>query len=179
MPLPTRPYVASADQVRITRQGDVAIIEYADDSVATTHLTMGAEKLATMSDEDLLEYWNEGITAREEHARRLSYTATEVPPGKPQVEFFEEANQWTPRGHVVRCQILSDAAIQPDVDEPFVSIDGRDFTLGEFMTMVGTFGGWGMRIEFVPDDELHHRPKLKVREPDPRKGKRAFTRKRA
>jgi len=42
-----------------------------------------------------------------------------------------------PRGHVLRCQILSDAAIPPDVDEPFVSIDGRDFTFGEFMTMVG------------------------------------------
>lgn len=47
-----------------------------------------------------------------------------------------------------------------------MSIDGRDFTLGEFMTMVGTFGGWGMRIEVVPDDEMHERPKLKVREPD-------------
>ena len=47
MPLPKRPYIASADQVRITRQGDIAIIEYADDSVATTHLRMGAEKLAT------------------------------------------------------------------------------------------------------------------------------------
>jgi len=43
------------------------------------------------------------------------------------------------------------------LDEPFVSIDGRDFTLCEFMTMVGTFGGWGMRIEFVPDDELNER----------------------
>jgi hypothetical protein len=39
------------------------------------------------------------------------------------------------------------------------------FLTFEFMTMVGTFGGWGMRIEFVPDDELHKRPRLKVREP--------------
>src|SRR5262249_45073653 len=90
-------------------------------------------------------------------------TATEIPVGKPQVRL--EGNQWVPRGHVLRCQILSTAAIPPDVDEPFISIDGRDFTLGEFMTMVGTFGGWGMRIEFVPDDELHQRPKLKVRDP--------------
>ena len=49
--------------------------------------------------------------------------------------------------------------------DPFVSIDGRDFTLGEFMTKVGTFGGCGMRIEFVPDDELRQRPRLKVRDP--------------
>jgi hypothetical protein len=32
--------------------------------------------------------------------------------------------------------------------------------------MVGTFGGWGMRIEFVPDDEMHERPKLRVGDPD-------------
>ena len=57
----------------------------------------------------------------------------------------------------------------PAVDEPFVSIDGRDFTLGEFKTMVSTFAGWGMRIEFVPDDETDKRPRLKVREPDPKR----------
>jgi hypothetical protein len=179
MPLPKRPYVASADQVRITRDGDDAIIEYADEDVATTHLRMGAEKLASMTDEELLAFWNEGIEASEAHRESLSYTATEIPVGKSQLQFFEAGNQWTPRGHVVRCQILSDAAIEPSVDELFVSIDGRDFTLGEFMTMVGTFGGWGMRVEFVPDDELHVRPKVKVREPDSRKGKRSFARKRS
>jgi len=178
MPLPKRPHVASADQVRITRDGDDAVIEYADESVATTHFKVGAEKLASMTDEELLAFWNEHVTAREDDRHTLSYTATEIPVGKPQVEFFADGNQWTPRGHVVRCQILSDAAIPPDVDEPFVSIDGRDFTLGEFMTMVGTFGGWGMRVEFVPDDELHERPRLKVREPDAKSGKRSFSRKR-
>ena len=175
MPLPKRPYVASADQVRITRVGDDAIIEYADESVATTHLKVGAEELAAMTDVELLDLWNDGIEAGEAQRERLIYTATEIPVGKPQVAFFERGNQWTPRGHVLRCQILSDAAIPPEVDEPFVSVDGRDFTLGEFMTMVGTFGGWGMRIEFVPDDELHQRPKLKVGEPDAKQGKRSFT----
>ena len=45
--------------------------------------------------------------------------------------------------------------------------------------MVGTFGGWGMRIEFVPDDELHQRPRLMVGEPDAKKGKRSFSRRRS
>ncbi|MBV8226359.1 MAG: hypothetical protein JO232_14355 [Verrucomicrobia bacterium] len=26
--------------------------------------------------------------------------------------------------------------------------------------------GWGMRIEFVPEDEVHRRPVLEVREPE-------------
>jgi hypothetical protein len=176
MPLPKRPYVASADQVHITREGDYAIIEYADEKVSITHLKVGAARLAAMTDEELLDLWNEGIQAGEDHRQSYSYTAIEIPVGKPQVEFFERGNQWTPRGHVLRCQILSDAAIPPDLEEPFVSIDGRDFTLGEFMTMIGTFGGWGMRIEFVPDDEMHERPKLKVREPDG-EGKRGRSRK--
>lgn len=105
------------------------------------------------------------VEVREADRESLIYTATEVPAGKPQVRFFEDGDQWVPRGHVLRCEILSDAAIEPSLDEPFVSIDGRDFTLAEFMKMVGTFGGWGMRIEFVPDDELQ-RPRLKRRDPD-------------
>lgn len=165
MPLPKHPRVASIEEVRITREGDNAIIEYADDSVATTHLRVGAEKLATMTDEQILDFWNEGVRASEEHRRTFNYVATEIPVGKPQLEFFEAGDQWTPRGHVVRCEVLSDAAITPELDELFVCIDGRDFTLAEFMKMVGSFGGWGMRIEFVPDDELHVRPKLKVAEP--------------
>jgi len=33
--------------------------------------------------------------------------------------------------------------------------------------MVSTFGGWGMRIAFVADDERHDEPAIEVREPDP------------
>ena len=176
MPNLKEPYVASADQVRITRSGDDAIIEYADDSVSTTHLKVGADRLAAMSDDELLDFWNDHLVARQEHRDSLSYTATEIPVGKPQLE-LAHGRQWVPRGHVVRCDILSDAAIEPALEEPFVSVDSQDLTLAEFMTMVGTFGGWGMRIEFVPRDELHVRPRVRVREPDPKKGLRSFRRK--
>ena len=165
MPLPKRPYVGSADQIRITREGEYALIEYADEAVATTQLKVGTEMLAAMNDEQLLDYWNELVQTNDEFRERVKYVAEEIPLGKPQVEYFEPGDQWTPRGHVLRCQILSDAAIPPKLTEPFVSIDGRDFTLAEFMTMIGTFGGWGMRIEFVPADEMHVRPKLRVKEP--------------
>ncbi len=162
MPLRKRPYVASPDQIRLTREGDYAIIEYADEAVTTTRLQMGAEKLASMTDEELLEFWNGMVEASEAHRESITYTATEVPPGKPQVEYFADGEQWVPRGDVVRCQILSDAAIEPELDEKFVSIDGRDFTLAEFMRMVGTFGGWGMRIEFVPDDNGFYQVELTI-----------------
>ena len=50
-----------------------------------------------------------------------------------------------------------------ELDEPVVSIDGRDFTVAEFIKLVRCHGGWGMRIIFVPDDELHEPPKAKRR----------------
>jgi hypothetical protein len=57
-----------------------------------------------------------------------------------------------------------------DIDDTFISIDDRDFTVAEFVRMVGTFGGWGMRIAFVPDDEVHEQPRINVREPrEPKK----------
>lgn len=167
MPKPRRPHLASPDQVKITRNGDTAVFEYADPRVATTHLRMGAAKLAEMTDADLLACWNEQIAATEQFIRsQKPITLTEIPVGKPQVEYSEKCNQWVPRGDVLRAVILSDAGIEADLDAPFVCIDDRDFTLREFFKMVGTFGGWGMRVAFVPDDEIHEQPKIKVREPE-------------
>ena len=171
MPRLKRPRVASMEEVRITREGDAAVIEYADESIAITHFGLGAARLATMNDDDILEAWNDCLVNMEAHRRRTEYVATEIPVGKPQVKFFARGDQWVPRGNVLRCQILSGGGIEPSLDKPFVSIDDRDFSFAEFMKMVGTFGGWSMRIEFVPDDELHVRPKLKVREPPRRRKK--------
>ena len=175
MPKLKRPHVASPDEVKITRNGDTAVFEYADPRIATTHFTVGAEKLSTMNDQELLDFWNQGIEATDHFIRNQKFTLTEIPVGKPQVEYHERSDQWVPRGHVVRAVIMTDCAIEPDLDEVFVAIDDRDFTLREFFKMVGTFGGWGMRIAFVGDEDTHERPKIKVREPkEPKKrsGKR-------
>jgi hypothetical protein len=144
-------------------------IEYADAKVATMYLTIGADKLAAMSDEDVLTLWNEMLEARDEHRKTIDYVATEVPIGKPQVKYFELGDQWVPRGDVLRCVVTGYSSDEPD--GPFISIDDRDFTPREFAAMVSTYGGWGMRIVFVPDDELHEQPKIMVREPD-KTGKR-------
>jgi hypothetical protein len=69
MPKPRRPQVASPDEVKITRSGDTAIFEYADPTVATTRFTVGAGQLATMNDDELLQYWNEHIAATDEFLR--------------------------------------------------------------------------------------------------------------
>ena len=173
MPKPRRPHVASADEVRITRNGDYAEIEYADPKVAVTSLQLGREKVAAMTDTDILNLWNESIEAREEYLRSHPFNPIEIPVGKPQVEYVERSDQWVPRGHVVRAVLLYDSAMDLDLDEPFVCIDDRDFNLREFVRMLGTFGGWGMRITFVGDDSTHERPRIRVREPKERKKRRS------
>jgi hypothetical protein len=166
MPMPRRPHKASPDEIKITRDGDEVIITYADDSVATTHFKLGRERIAAMTDEQILDYWNEHIEARDALMAEHDHVAVEVPPGRPQVEYFEEADQWVPRGDVLRCVVMGGG---DEPDEPFLSIDGRDYTPAEFARMVGTHGGWGMRITFVPDTELCDEPTVEVREPDPRR----------
>jgi hypothetical protein len=62
-----------------------------------------------MTDAQLLAYWNEHIEARDEFIRTQRFTLTEIPPGKPQVEYHEQSDQWVPRGHVVRSVIVNDS----------------------------------------------------------------------
>ena len=164
MPTPRRPHRASPDEVKITRDGDTAIITYADAKVATTNFTIGREKLAAMTDEEVFAMWNEHIEARDQLMADYEHVAVEIPPSRPQVEYHERSGQWVPRGDVLRCVVTGSNG---EPDEPFLTIDDRDFTPTEFAKMVGTFGGWGMRITFVPDDELQDEPVVEVREPDP------------
>ncbi len=46
-----------------------------------------------------------------------------------------------------------------------IQIDDHLLTLEEFGRMLSTYSGWGMRIAFVPDDELTTEPDIEVREP--------------
>jgi hypothetical protein len=52
--MPRRPHRASPDEIKITRDGEDAIMTYADSNVATTRWKLGRQKLATMTDEEVL-----------------------------------------------------------------------------------------------------------------------------
>lgn len=49
---------------------------------------------------------------------------------------------------------------------PMIFIDDHEFSWDCFGRMLCTYAGWGMRVVFVPDDELEKIPKVVVREPD-------------
>ena len=72
------------------------------------------------------------------------HVAVEIPEGKPQLRYFREADQWAPRGHVLRC-LVSEAG-----GEAVIEIDGRDFSAGEFGRMLTTFAGWACGFASYP-----------------------------
>jgi hypothetical protein len=160
-----RPRIARLDQVRISRDGEDAIIEFRNPAFETTHLRIGPQ-VQQMTDEEILLVFNQTITAMIRNRDELGeYLAVEVPAGSPQVEHHPgTTNQWTPRGGVLRC-VIEDGGGE-DGSLPIIYVDDREFTWEEFGRMLCTYAGWGMRIVFVPDDELEQPPAIAVREPE-------------
>lgn len=155
-----RPRVAYPNEVVIKREGEYGVIEFRDGSASTTNLKIGPQ-IADMTDEDILNVYNDCIRATSQHIRENPYVAKEVPLGRPQIEYFAPGDQWTPRGNVLRCFIETD-----EDNQAVVIIDDREFAAEEFSRLLATYAGWGMRIEFVPEDDLHRRPALEVGEPE-------------
>jgi hypothetical protein len=156
-------YIVRLDEVRITREGESAIIEYKEADVPTTHLKIGPE-IAGMSDKTILMLFNDTLRAQAQMAAEYKHVAVEVPLGSPQMTYAARSEQWVPRGGVLRCLIEDDES-----GRLLVRIDDHELSMEEFGQLLVTYAGWGMRIEFVPADEVHRRPTHVVREPKPEK----------
>ena len=76
---PPRP--ASLDEVKITREGDIAVVEHADPNVSVARVNVGPQP-QTMSDADVLDLFNAMINAQETLAAELDSPAIEIPPGQ-------------------------------------------------------------------------------------------------
>ena len=157
-----RPRPASPDEVRIAREGDTAVIEYADPSIRGVHLRLGPA-LAAMTDAEVLDRFNAMLEAQAELAAGVDRTLVEVPPGRPQIAYFERGDQWTPRGEVLRCHIETDAE-----RGTLVLIDDVALDMAAFGRLLGTFAGFGMRIAFVDEDDVAEELAIVVKEPDDR-----------
>ena len=151
-------YIVRPDEVIITRQGDYVVIAYKEPGVLPSHLKIGPE-LAQMTDEQIVEVFNETLRAGTRRAAERKHVAIEVPLGSPQIKYFAAGDQWTPRGGVLRC-LISD-----EDGKAVIEIDDTELRIEEFGRLLTTYSGWGMRIEFVPEGEIHRRPALEVSEP--------------
>ena len=61
---------------------------------------------------------------------------------------------------MLRCEISDD-----EEGQTRLYIDDNELSMSEFGKVLSVFNGWGMRITFVPDDELDREPKIEVKEP--------------
>jgi len=157
-----KPRKASIDEVRITRNGEIATIENADPSISVVHPTVGTT-LGSMTDATVLDLFNDVIEAQQAMAAEYDDKLIEIPPGKPQIHYSEQSDQWVPRGDVLRCYIEDDEA-----GELVVHVDDQELNLRDFGRMLRTFAGWGMRISFVPEDRIEDQPEVVIREPNDR-----------
>ncbi len=160
-----KPRQASPDEVKISRESDGAVIEFADRTISTTHFKIGPQ-VRHMSDQAILDMFNDMITARDQLAAEYENIVIEIPPGQPQIEYSELCDQWVLRGDLLRC-FVEDGGSDGEVT---VHIDDQELSLREFGRLLGTYAGWGMRIAFVPDDLIDEEPEVEVREP--REGER-------
>jgi hypothetical protein len=101
------------------------------------------------------------MIAQQRLAAEHPYVAVEVPPGRPQIRYFPNGDQWVPRGGVVRCVVEDD-----EQGQAVIFVDDQKLSLEEFGRLLTTYAGWGMRIEFTPEDETGQRPRLEVRDPE-------------
>jgi len=152
-------YIARLPEVIVTRDGDYARIEYKEGDIAATVLKIGPE-IREMSDSEIVELHNEGLREKAAQASEYKQLAVEVPVGSAQIEYFARCDQWVPRGSVLRCLIRDGLHGQL-----LIRVDEQDLRLKQFGKLLTTYEGWGMRIEFVPQEEVHRRPEVEVREP--------------
>jgi hypothetical protein len=158
---PTR---AIVDQVRISREGNDAIIDYADAGISGTRITIGPD-ITTMTDREIIDVFNGILAAQDRLLAAWDKTVTEEAPGEKQMDYHEDSDQWVPRGDVLRC-IIDDAGPEGEVT---IHIDDKELSLAEFGRMLRVHAGWGMRIAFVAEEFISENPKIEIRKPRRRK----------
>ena len=104
---PKRPTHVLIDQVRVTREGNDAIIDHADANLSGARIAIGPG-IATMTDADIVEMYSDIIVAQWGLLEAWDKTVVEEPPGEKQIDYHEDSDQWVPRGDVLRC-IIDDA----------------------------------------------------------------------
>src|ERR1043166_1900945 len=79
-----RPIVTTLDEINIRREAEYAIIEYKDTAYGTTHLRIGPE-VTRMTDQEIVELYNEPLRIDAALAANYKHVAVEVPLGSAQI----------------------------------------------------------------------------------------------
>ena len=157
---PRRLRQTTIDQVRISRKGEYALIEHADPAYGLVNFNLGPE-IATLTDREILEQFNDCIAAQEANIADPANRPIEIPKGRPQIEWLEDLQQWSARGHVLKSEVSDD-----EDGNLVVYIDDKELDSEAFLQLFRPFAGWGMRITFMDGSQIHDEPEVIVRDPD-------------
>jgi hypothetical protein len=146
--------------VHISRDGEYAIIEHAETAYGITRLLLGP-MLQNMSDAEVLEVFNEIIAAQDASVADPANRPVEIPRGRPQIEWLEDLQQWSARGHVLKCEVSDD-----EDGNLVVHVDDKELDAEAFLQLIKPFAGWGMRITFMDESQIHEEPEVIIRDPD-------------
>ncbi len=89
----------------------------------------------------------------------------EIADGEPQLKWSKMCQQWTPAGDVLRCVVdwNSNGGGENGLGKLAIRIDDKLLTGKEFLDMIETYEGWGMRVEFMHENRLTSRPEPIIR----------------
>jgi len=153
--------IISQGEVKIRRDGDTATIDYSDPAMGAGMSLKVGPKLAKMTDLEVIEMHNDMILEMQEHREEHPFVAVEILEGKPQIEYSKQCSQWSARGDILRCYIESS---EDSGHIPVIEIDGQRLSWMEFGKLVSSHEGWGMRVMFLPDDEIDKTPAIAIQE---------------
>lgn len=155
-----RPPQSKIDQVHISRKGEYAIIEHANPAYGAVNLKLGP-KINTLTNRQILEMFNDVIAAQEASIADPANRPIEIPKGRPQIEWLKDLQQWSARGHVLKCEVSDD-----EDGNLVVYVDDNELDAEAFLQLIRPFAGWGMRITFMDESQIHDEPDVILRDPD-------------
>lgn len=127
-------------------------------------------RIASMSDADIVEMYNEILDAQWRLLQQWDKTAVAEPPGEKQIDYHENSDQWVSRVGVALVGVAVATALVPPLAAAGILLGRADFLLGgrpasrrdqRHRHPVCLFGNFlGERLSAADVDETRRRPRL-------------------
>ena len=155
-----RRHTANLDEVLIRRDETHAWLIYKDHPFEET-FSLPIKGLENLTDKQVLDRFNAHIRWCEESI--ASERPLEIADGYQQLRWNPEFKKWSIVGNVLRCKVDWDREAGDPPGQLAIRIDDKLLSGQDFLDMIETYEGWGMRIEFVHTENLVRRPAPLVR----------------
>jgi hypothetical protein len=151
---------ATLDEVLIRRSEDTAWLIFKDRPFEDTFSHRIGPELGSLTDQQVLDRMNAHVKWCQQVVD--SERPLEIADGCAQLEWNEELEYWSAVGGVLRCVVDWEPIGNPRGNVA-IRVDDKLLSAEEFLRILATHEGWGMRIEFMHPENLTRRPKPLIR----------------